>query len=505
MDENMLGITNPNQDGGEEIIENKVVEESAVQEVQASTEETVSEIQPQQESETQAGLYAMDYQEPSWQPGTGTAYQKPKKKKKEKKPVTRGKLMAVCACFMVLTLVLNAGVTYLALKYNVGGYVTKENYNKSNSIKTTGQTINEKSSVELATADKNAETDKTELSVSDVADAMLPAVVSITSTSIYQSSSYPFSFGGSYQVSGAGSGIILATNDTELLIVTNNHVVEDTTSLTIEFIDGTTVEAAYVKGTNSSNDLAVVAVALKDISDDTINAIRIATLGDSDQLKVGEQVVAIGNALGYGQSVTVGYVSALNRGLAVDSTEIAAIQTDASINGGNSGGALINMKGEVIGINFAKQSSNSSSSASIEGMGYAIPISQAKDIINDLMNKEPKVEVDEDEKGYIGITSAVSIDSSVSQVYNIPEGALLKGIAEDSPADKAGIQIQDVIVAVEGQEITSYEQLQEEMRYYADGDTVEITVERVKGNRYETIDFEVTLCSYEELEKLLDE
>lgn len=460
------------------------------------------------ESGTAQNTYqSMNMQGPSWQPGTGSAYQSQpqKKKKKEKKPVTTRKVASICAVFMGITLVANAAVTYTALKLNIGNYVTADNYNKGTSIKTTGDSLSGKSSVELATTDGTvADNDSTELSVSDVAEAMLPAVVSITSTSIYQSSSNPFSFGGTYQVSGAGSGIIIGTNDTELLIVTNNHVVEDTTSLTIEFVDGSSVEASYVKGTNSSNDLAVVAVNLENISEETIGAISIATLGDSDELSVGDQVVAIGNALGYGQSVTVGYVSALNRSLTVDNSEISVIQTDASINGGNSGGALINMKGEVVGINFAKESSSSSSSASIEGMGYAIPISQAKDIISDLMNKEPKVEVDEDEKGYIGITSAVSIDSTVSQMYNIPEGALLKGIADGSPADKAGIQIQDVIVAVNGDEISSYEDLQEEMMYYAIGDTVTITVERAQGNRYESMDFEVTLCSYEELEKLID-
>jgi serine protease Do len=314
-------------------------------------------------------------------------------------------------------------------------------------------------------------------------------------------------YGGTYQVSGAGSGIIIGTNDTELLIATNNHVVEDTTSLTIEFVDGTSVEAAYVKGTSSSNDIAVVAVKLSDISDETSQEIKIATLGDSDQLSVGDQVVAIGNALGYGQSVTVGYVSALNRELTVENATIEnAIQTDASINGGNSGGALINMKGEVVGINFAKLSSSSysSSSASIEGMGYAIPISEVKDILSELMNREPKVEVDSDDKGYIGITSALSIDSTTSSMYNIPEGAYLKGIAEGSPADKAGIQLGDVIVAVDGEEISSYDELQEEMKYHAAGDTITITVERAKGNQYQEQDIEVTLCSYDELEAMID-
>jgi serine protease Do len=432
--------------------------------------------------------------------------EKKKKKKKEKKPVTMGRVVRTCTAFLLVTVLINAGVTYAALRLNVGNYVTSADYKKSASIQSTQSIINEKLQDSSEVVAANTSSTGT-LTVSDIADAVLPSVVSITSTSIYQSSSNPFMYGGTYQVSGAGSGIIIGTNDTELLIATNNHVVEDTTSLTIEFVDGTSVEAAYVKGTSSSNDIAVVAVKLSDISDETSKEIKIATLGDSDELSVGDQVVAIGNALGYGQSVTVGYVSALNRELTVENATIEnAIQTDASINGGNSGGALINMKGEVVGINFAKLSSSSysSSSASIEGMGYAIPISEVKDILSELMNREPKVEVDSDDKGYIGITSALSIDSTTSSMYNIPEGAYLKGIAEGSPADKAGIQLGDVIVAVDGEEISSYDELQEEMKYHAAGDTITITVERAKGNQYQEQDIEVTLCSYDELEAMID-
>ena len=304
-------------------------------------------------------------------------------------------------------------------------------------------------------------------------------------------------------MNGAGSGIIIGTNETELLIATNNHVVEDTTSLTVEFVDGSSLDTAYIKGTNSSNDIAVIAVKLSEISDETSKEISIATLGDSNELEVGDQVIAIGNALGYGQSVTVGYVSALNRELTVENTTISAIQTDASINGGNSGGALLNMKGEVVGINFAKQSSNSMSSSSIEGMGYAIPISHAKDILTELMNKEVKEKVDEDEKGYMGITSAISIDASVKQMYNIPEGAYMRGIAEGSPADKAGIQIGDVIVALDGEDIDSYDELQDRMNYYAAGETVTLTVMRAKGNEYIEKEMKVTLCSYDELNELI--
>lgn len=449
-------------------------------------------------------------EENTWQPGTGAAYMeqenvgKKKKKKKEKKPVTTGRLVRTCFGFMVVTVALNTAVTYSALRLNIGNYVTEGSYKKSTSILSTQSNINEKLQSGSTVVNTGNETSSDTLSVSDVAEAVLPSVVSITSTTIYQSNANPFLYGGSYQVSGAGSGIIIGANDTELLIVTNNHVVEDTSSLTIEFVDGTSVDAAYVKGTSSSNDIAVVAVKLSDISEETSKEIRIATLGDSDCLVVGDQVVAIGNALGYGQSVTVGYVSALNRSTTVEDKEINAIQTDASINGGNSGGALINMKGEVIGINFAKLSSSSSSSATVEGMGYAIPISQAKDIINELMNKEPKVEVDKDKKGYIGITSALSIDESVSQTYNLPKGAYLRGIAEGSPAEEAGVQIGDVVVAVNDEEITSYDELQEEMTYHAAGETITLTVKRAKGSQYEEKELKVTLCTYDELQEMIN-
>lgn len=460
----------------------------------------------------QDNSYTQQADEHAWQPGTGAAFaeenntrgkKKKAKKVKQKKPVTTGKVYRTGVACVLVTVLINGAVLGAGYKYMKDHYVSSDDYKKSTSIASTKNSLNEISSgsSDVVTADKSSGTST--LSVSDVAKATLPSVVSITSTSIYKSSSNPFMYGGTYQVSGAGSGIIIGTNDTELLMVTNNHVVEGTTSLTVEFADGSSVDTAYVKGTNASNDIAVIAIKLSELSEETSQAISIATLGDSDELEVGDQVIAIGNALGYGQSVTVGYVSALNRDLTVENTTISAIQTDASINGGNSGGALINMKGEVIGINFAKQSSSSSSSSSIEGMGYAIPISQAKDIINELMNKEPKEKVDESEKGYIGITSAVSIDSSTKQMYNIPEGAYLKGIAEGSPADKAGVQIGDVVVAVDGEEVSSYDDLQEKMNYYAVGDTVKLTVMRANGNQYKEKEIEVTLCSYDDLNKLI--
>ena len=354
----------------------------------------------------------------------------------------------------------------------------------------------------MLTSDKDIEG---EYSVKQVAKAVLPSVVSITSTAIVESNYNPFFGGGRYQMTGAGSGIIVGKSDTELLIVTNNHVVEDTTSLTVEFVDGSVIDSAYVKGTNSSKDVAIVAIKLDDLDDGTIDAIKLAVMGDSDNLQVGDGVVAIGNALGYGQSVTSGVISALNRTITLDYGDLTVIQTDASINGGNSGGALVNRQGEVIGINVAKASQSGTSSASVEGMGYAIPISQVKDIINDLMNKETKTPVAEDDRGYVGITKGtyVEVDESTSQMYNIPEGIYLREINEGTPLDKAGMAKGDVITAVNGENVTTFAELQEQISYYAKGETITLTVQVMSDRSYKEREIEVTLVSYDELNKIL--
>ena len=367
------------------------------------------------------------------------------------------------------------------------------------SIGNTGTTLN---NLSMLTSDKDIEG---EYSVKQVAKAVLPSVVSITSTAIVESNYNPFFGGGRYQMTGAGSGIIVGKSDTELLIVTNNHVVEDTTSLTVEFVDGSVIDSAYVKGTNSSKDVAIVAIKLDDLDDGTIDAIKLAVMGDSDNLQVGDGVVAIGNALGYGQSVTSGVISALNRTITLDYGDLTVIQTDASINGGNSGGALVNRQGEVIGINVAKASQSGTSSASVEGMGYAIPISQVKDIINDLMNKETKTPVAEDDRGYVGITKGtyVEVDESTSQMYNIPEGIYLREINEGTPLDKAGMAKGDVITAVNGENVTTFAELQEQISYYAKGETITLTVQVMSDRSYKEREIEVTLVSYDELNKIL--
>lgn len=322
-----------------------------------------------------------------------------------------------------------------------------------------------------------------------------PSVVSITNTSIVDQNYNPF-YGGSgqYQVKGAGSGIIIGINDKELLIVTNNHVVEDSVSLSVQFINDKTIDTAYVKGTNSTSDIAVVGIPIDDLDDDTLNAIKVATLGSSDDLSEGDQVVAIGNALGYGQSVTVGYVSAKNRTITINNNDMVVIQTDAAINGGNSGGALINMKGEVIGINVAKSSSSSLSSTSVEGMGYAIPISDATATITKLMNTEKKEQYSEDERGYIGIT-AITVDSQTAASYNIPVGAYVRSVTENSPADKAGITTGSVIVAVDDNEVTTANELVEQLSYYKAGAKVKIKVYIPSGREYTEKTVEVKLVA----------
>ena len=262
--------------------------------------------------------------------------------------------------------------------------------------------------------------------VSPIVEAAMPSVVAITNTMLYQNNTW-FGATQTYEVPSSGSGIIVGQNDTELLIVTNNHVIEDSTSLQVTFIDESTVDAA-VKGTDSESDLAVIAVPLDSISADTKSQIKAATMGDSDSLKMGQGVIAIGNALGLGQSVTVGHVSALNREINVDGLTKTVIQTDAAINPGNSGGALLNAQGELIGINEAKYASTD-----VEGVGYAIPISLVKDTIENLMNKTTKVELPEEEQGYLGI-QIQNINSATSQMYGMPEGVYVYKITENSAA-----------------------------------------------------------------------
>ena len=321
--------------------------------------------------------------------------------------------------------------------------------------------------------------------VSAIVDATLPSVVSITNTQVYQSNSW-FGQSQTYEVPSSGSGIIVGQNDSELLIVTNNHVVSDSEGLTVTFADESTADAA-IKGTDSEADLAVIAVPLDKISADTKGKIKAATLGDSDALKMGQGVIAIGNALGLGQSVTVGHVSALNREIQVDDTTKTVIQTDAAINPGNSGGALLNSKGEVIGINEAKYADTS-----VEGVGYAIPISKAKEIIDDLMTRTTKIAVSESEQGYLGI-QLQNIDESMAKMYGMPQGVYVYKIMEDSAAAGSDLHEKDIITKLDGEKISNYADLAKLLTYYKSGDTVTLTVQSLVDGSYQEREVQVTL------------
>ena len=313
--------------------------------------------------------------------------------------------------------------------------------------------------------------------VTNVVEEVMPSVVSITNTSVITQSFWGQQFQSENQSSG--SGIIVGENDTELLIVTNNHVILDSTELKIQFIDGSVADAK-VKGTDSNMDLAVIAVSLDSLSSETISNISIAVLGDSESLKVGEPAIAIGNALGYGQSVTTGVISALNRQIAMSedgSTTGTLIQTDAAINPGNSGGALLNVRGEVVGIN-----SNKIGGSTIEGMGYAIPISNAKPIIEELMNRETKDKVDIAKKGYLGI-SGLNVTTDVSTMYGMPEGVYVAQVYSGG-AYEAGIMKGDIITAFDGSSVRTMEDLQGYLEYYEIGETVLVTIQRPNAGGY---------------------
>lgn len=346
------------------------------------------------------------------------------------------------------------------------------------------------------------------LDVSDITTSAMPSIVAITNKSVQEVQDYfsQFGFGGQGQpqtqeTESQGSGIIIGKNDSELLMVTNNHVVEGADTLSVCFIDNQVYEAA-IKGTDPENDLAVIAVPLDSISDDTMSKIAVASIGDSDSLKVGEQVVAIGNALGYGQSVTTGIVSAVNRTLSSnssdtqdsnsssdDSSSATYIQTDAAINPGNSGGALLNMNGEVIGINSAKLASTE-----VEGMGYAIPISRVSDIIDNLMNQTTRTKVDSDKQGTIGI-KGINVTSDVQEKYNLPKGIYVSEVTSGSAAEKAGITSGSVITKFDGKSVTDIESLQDLLQYYKAGETIELTLQVPDSDSYKEKTVSITLGS----------
>lgn len=328
--------------------------------------------------------------------------------------------------------------------------------------------------------------------VSQVVEEAMPAVVAVASTAVYQTPDFGFGwfFGGgsqSYEVPSSGSGIIIGENDTELLIVTNNHVVQDTVSLKITFVDDTAVDAV-IKGTDTDTDLAVISVPLDQIPQETKEKIAVARLGDSDGLKVGQGVIAIGNALGYGQSVTVGYVSALNREIKTsDGNTRVLLQTDAAINPGNSGGALLNMKGEVIGINAAKYSSTE-----VEGIGYAIPVSGVQEILDELMNRKTRSEVAEEKRGYLGI-QGTTVDEDAAAAFGMPKGVYVYKILKDGAAADSQLREKDIITKLDGMTVKSMQELQKFLKGYEAGETIELLVQRQEDGQYKEIQIPVTL------------
>ena len=403
------------------------------------------------------------------QQGFGAGPQKDPKTSKLKKGYMKKVALVVGAAVLFGAV---GGVTMQGTSYLTGKLLGK---NTKSTVGTTKTVSNAK----LTTSTSTVTSD-----VSDIVENTLPSIVSITNMSVQEVQNF---FGGISQQESesAGSGIIISQNDSELLVVTNNHVVEGSDTLTVTFNDGNSVEA-QIKGTDSARDLAVVAVPLDKISDDTMNAIKVATLGDSDSLKVGEPAIAIGNALGYGQSVTTGIVSATGR--TIDGFDGEYIQTDAAINPGNSGGALLNANGEVIGINSAKINSSA-----VEGMGFAIPISDASDVIQNLMNKETRSKVSDEERGYLGI-KGYDVSEEGAQMYNMPTGVYVKEVMSGGGAEKAGLTKGSIITGFEGSSISGMSSLQEQLQYYKAGEEVTLTVQIPdKNGEYTEKDIKVTL------------
>ena len=416
----------------------------------------------------------------------GSSFYEDKPKKEKKKGGAFGKVakfMAKAAVFGVI-----AGATFYGINA-AANYIYPTNQPVQNNVQLPATIVSGTSGGSGAAV---------VMDVSDIVEEVMPSVVSVVGRFSNEITYGPFSLG-KQEYDGSGSGIIVGQSDTELLIATNNHVIEDAETLTVTFTDNTPQDLsddvsveALVKGTRSENDLAVIAVPLENIPEQVLSYIKIATLGDSDNLRAGEGTIAIGNALGYGQSVTTGCVSALNRQVQIENLSLNMIQTDAAINRGNSGGALLNMKGEVIGINSAKYSSTG-----VEGMGYAIPISSVVDIINELMNRETRTIVDAEDRGYLGV-KGIEISADYSQAYGVPVGFSVQEVVEGGAAEKAGIQKYDIIVRVDGQTVESYADLSELLQYYKAGETVKVVVKYIENHEYVEREVELTLQKMDE-------
>ncbi len=426
--------------------------------------------------------------------------QKPEKKKKEKKQGGGYFKKALVMVSLGLFFGVFAGLGLYTVEYATGMLDNKtEAVDEAAKTAETGkknvETAADEGTQSKADSASIKQSDTATTVVTDVTEVVKNVMPSIVAVNNHYTETMSW-FGQSMdsEADASGSGIIVGLNDSELLIVTNYHVVEDTDKLTVQFNEGSEAEA-FIKGQDSKMDLAVIAVPVTEMSDSTLQAIEVATLGNSDDLEVGEPAIAIGNSLGYGQSVTTGVISALDRsinlsasnGYGGDNVEGTFIQTDAAINPGNSGGALLNIKGEVIGIN-----SNKIGGSAVEGMGYAIPISAASPIIAELMLKETKSKVAEDERGYLGI-SGISVTQEVSQAYGMPEGVYIAQVYPDTAAAAAGLKQGDIITEFGGDKIASMEELQKELEFYAKGSTVEVKVMTMTVAGYEEITVQLTL------------
>lgn len=436
-------------------------------------EEPVTEEEPAQEEaavteESEDSTYHYSYVKPQQAPQEYVYEEEPPVRKRKKKGKKGGSLLKLIASALVFGLVAGAafqGFNFVYYKINPAADPAGNHVDPTTTLNITADTIS------------------TTTDLSTVVENVMPSIVSITSI-VEQKINYGFWGSGTQEAEGAGSGIIIGQNNNELLIVTNYHVIKDAKSLSVGFIDESDA-SAIAKGYDSDADLAVVSVPLDSLSPETKSAIKVATLGKSSILKVGEPAIAIGNALGYGQSVTAGYVSALDREVALTDKTMTLLQTDAAINPGNSGGALLNIKGEVIGINTVKYSDTT-----VEGMGYAIPIDTAAPIIKSLMNKET---IPESQKAYLGITGS-NITESYSQQLNLPQGIYIQAVQENSPADKGGIHAGDVITKFNGNSVSTMENLIGKMDGFRAGDQVKITVKRMNNHgNYEEINLDVTL------------
>lgn len=455
-----------------------------------NTPDTANETQKQQDNPSGYNTYRMGNDimgQYSGQSGYYGAGNNIPEIKKQKKPGFFQKLLLSISLGLFFGLF--AGIGFYAVQYTADIMEKPEQeVNTSTSTATSGTNVvveDNQSGIKLTNSNNIT---VVESDVSDVVEEVMPAMVSIINNYTITSQFWGQTF--SEEENASGSGIIVAESDSELLIVSNNHVVEGADELMVTFIDGSEAEA-HIKGLDADMDLAVIAVSLEELSDETKETISIATMGDSDDLKLGSPVIAIGNALGYGQSVTTGIVSALDREITFDDGSTGSfIQTDAAINPGNSGGALLNVNGEVIGINSSKIGGSV-----VEGMGYAIPITSASPIIADLMERQTRTDrVSDEEAGYMGI-SLQEVTADISQMYNMPKGIYVISVDEGSAAEKAGIMNGDIITKFDGDRITSYMELQNVLQYYAAGDSAKITIMRQENGQYVEYVLDITLGS----------